>query len=100
MHMGLAANRLTPPGSPHQDSISQLQPVLRFAPDHVSLPKNKSTSNLLAQESAAPLSVNTKRMSIDAGQLDRMARWVGGKSIRTRIHSDDTESIPQRIGMP
>jgi hypothetical protein len=43
---------------------------------HVSLPKNKSTSNLLSQRSPAALSVNTKRMSIDAGQLDRMARYV------------------------
>ncbi|KAF2449856.1 Pkinase-domain-containing protein [Karstenula rhodostoma CBS 690.94] len=63
-------------GSPHEEPLSSLPDLARFitAPDHVLLPKNKSTSNLLAQRSPASLSVNTKRLSIDAGQLDRMAR--------------------------
>jgi len=76
--MGFIADHLTPPGSPHQAPYASLPQTLRFAPEHghdyVSLPKNKSTSNLLAERSPAALSVNTKRMSIDAGQLDRMAR--------------------------
>ncbi|KAJ4304734.1 serine/threonine protein kinase [Kalmusia sp. IMI 367209] len=72
--MNVAADQLTPPGSPNEEPSSSLPQVLRFASDHVSLPKNKSTSNLLSQRPQAGLSVNTKRMSIDAGQLDRMAR--------------------------
>ena len=71
----------TPPGSPNKPpplSPPNLTHIVS-APDrqqHVALPKNKSTSNLLAhsQRSPAALSVNTKRLSIDAGQLDRMAR--------------------------
>ncbi|KAL5394797.1 hypothetical protein PMIN06_006329 [Paraphaeosphaeria minitans] len=60
----------------HEEPLSSLPQLTRFitAPEHASLPKNKSTSNLLAQRSPASLSVNTKRMSIDAGQMDRMAR--------------------------
>ncbi|PVI02927.1 hypothetical protein DM02DRAFT_612577 [Periconia macrospinosa] len=72
--MGLSADHLTPPGSPIEDSKAPQQYTLRFAADHdVSLPKNKSTSNLLSQRDP-PLAVNTKRLSIDAGQLDRMVR--------------------------
>jgi protein-serine/threonine kinase len=73
--MNLTAD-LTPPGSPNEEPLSSLPALTRFitAPEHASLPKNKSTSNLLAQRSPASLSVNTKRLSIDAGQLDRMAR--------------------------
>ncbi|KAK7179751.1 serine/threonine protein kinase [Paraphaeosphaeria sporulosa] len=71
--MNLSAD-FTPPG--HEEPLSSLPELTRFitAPEHASLPKNKSTSNLLAQRSPASLSVNTKPMSIDAGQLDRMAR--------------------------
>lgn len=73
-----STDALTPLGSPHEESASSLPPLTRFTslPEHhhVSLPKTKSTSNLLSQRSPAALSVNTKRMSIDAGQLDRMAR--------------------------
>lgn len=58
-------------------------PTLRFAPsssNHGQLPKNKSTGNLLAHargegNNTRSLTVNTaKRLSIDVGQLDRMAR--------------------------
>ena len=49
--------------------------------NHVSLPKNKSTGNLLAHAAAAAaaaapaLTVDTrKRLSLDAGSLDRMTR--------------------------
>lgn len=76
--MNLTADCFTPPGSPNEEPLSSLPELSRFitAPEHASLPKNKSTSNLLAQRTPAGLSVNTKRMSIDAGQLDRMARYV------------------------
>lgn len=43
--------------------------------DHVSLTKNKSMSNLLSHTVSAPPIIDTaKRMSFDAGQLDRMTR--------------------------
>jgi protein-serine/threonine kinase len=70
MRMDLYADPLTPP----EDSRPPHSHVLRFANDNASLPKNKSTSNLLSQMAPPPLSLQTKRMSIDAGQLDRMAR--------------------------
>ena len=72
--MDFFADRLTPPGSPTEDSRPTHPHVLRFASDNVSLPKNKSTSNLLSQMAPPPLSLTTKRLSMDAGQLDRMAR--------------------------
>ncbi|KAF2264925.1 Pkinase-domain-containing protein [Lojkania enalia] len=77
--MGSVADLLTPPGSPqHSEPQPSSRPTLRFAPSNVSLPKNKSTGNLLAQASSPKLAVDTrKRMSFDAGQLDRMARcWL------------------------
>ncbi|KAF2476905.1 Pkinase-domain-containing protein [Lindgomyces ingoldianus] len=63
-------------GPHHNDSHPSLRHTLQFAASNVSLPKNKSTGNLLAHAAAAGLAVDTsaKRMSIDAGQLDRMAR--------------------------
>lgn len=77
LHMNLPAD--VTPG--HEEPLSSLPELTRFttAPEHASLPKNKSTSNLLSQRSPANLSVSTKRMSIDAGQLDRMARYVSGR---------------------
>ncbi|CAI6333864.1 unnamed protein product [Periconia digitata] len=79
LHVPLAHNPASlrcsnPRCSPIEDSKAPQQSSLRFAAEsNVSLPKNKSTSNLLSQRDP-PLAVNTKRMSIDAGQLDRMAR--------------------------
>jgi protein-serine/threonine kinase len=73
--MGLNADHPTSPGSTNEDSNSVQQTVLRFASssNNGSLPKNKSTSNLFSQREL-PLSLNTKRLSIDSGQLDRMVR--------------------------
>ncbi|KAF2634868.1 Pkinase-domain-containing protein [Massarina eburnea CBS 473.64] len=75
--MGVAADHLTPPGSPNEAPLRTPQ-TLRFAPQTTgngTLSKNKSTSNLLAQRDP-PLAIHTdmKRLSMDAGQLDRMAR--------------------------
>lgn len=69
------ANYSTPPGSipeePHFDTF----PAQRNTTDHVLLTKNKSMSNLLTHTiSAPPLLDTAKRMSFDAGQLDRMTR--------------------------
>lgn len=58
------------PEEPHFDSLHNLPSQL----DHVSLVKNKSTSNLLSQARSPPTIDTAKRMSFDAGQLDRMAR--------------------------
>ncbi|KAF2738837.1 Pkinase-domain-containing protein [Polyplosphaeria fusca] len=71
--MGSLADLLIPSGSPHDVSQSTQRPTLRFATSNVSLPKNKSTGNLLSHAAGARLQVDTgKRMSIDAGQLDRL----------------------------
>ncbi|KAF2020625.1 Pkinase-domain-containing protein [Aaosphaeria arxii CBS 175.79] len=73
--MGAIANHIFSPGSPNQESQSSLQPTLRFAPSNGPLPKNRSTGNLLSHAAGSSLGVDTrKRMSIDAGSLDRMAR--------------------------
>ncbi|CAO2653226.1 Nn.00g026370.m01.CDS01 [Neocucurbitaria sp. VM-36] len=72
--MGSTADTFTLAGSlpeePHFDS----QPSVRYTSEYASLAKNKSTSNLLAQSRVPPAIDTAKRMSIDAGQLDRMAR--------------------------
>ncbi|KAF2125798.1 Pkinase-domain-containing protein [Dothidotthia symphoricarpi CBS 119687] len=60
---------------PHDGSLPEeahFKP--HHAPDHVSLVKNKSTPNLLTMSRAPPAINTAKRLSIDAGQLDRMAR--------------------------
>lgn len=68
---------------PHEDGSpdaqrhthSTTQPTLRFAAENATLPKNKSTGNLLSHASGNSLAIDTrKRMSFDAGQLERMAR--------------------------
>lgn len=66
------ANYATPPGSlPEEPYFAPL----RAANDHVSLTKNKSMSNLLSHTISAPPAIDTaKRMSFDAGQLDRITR--------------------------
>ncbi|KAF2628104.1 Pkinase-domain-containing protein [Macroventuria anomochaeta] len=69
------ANYATPSGSlpeePHFDAL----PTHRNATDHALLVKNKSMSNLLSHTISAPPVIDTaKRMSFDAGQLDRMTR--------------------------
>lgn len=75
LHMGPPADTLTPPGSlpeePHFDAPPPYRPSP--SPEYAALVKNKSTSNLLAQRGPPPIDT-AKRMSIDAGQLDRMAR--------------------------
>lgn len=62
-------------GPHNHESQPRVQQTLRFASNETSLPKNKSTGNLLAYARGAPLGVDTaKRMSIDAGSFERMAR--------------------------
>lgn len=74
--MGSPADILTPPGSlPEEapfDSLSHSQPATEYAP----LVKTKSTPSLLNYRSGPPPPAldTAKRLSIDAGQLDRMAR--------------------------
>lgn len=73
LHMGPLADTLTPPGSLPEELHFDALPHFRHTPEYASLVKNKSTSNLLAQR--GPPAIDTaKRMSFDAGQLDRMAR--------------------------
>ncbi|KAH7082274.1 hypothetical protein FB567DRAFT_103457 [Paraphoma chrysanthemicola] len=72
--MGSLADTLTPPGSPPEEPHFEALSQQRSAPEYVSLVKNKSTSNLLSQSRGLPVIDTAKRMSIDAGQLDRMAR--------------------------
>lgn len=69
------ANHSTPPGSLPEERYDA-QSTHHATTDHASLlVKNKSMSNLLSHTiSAPPLIETAKRMSFDAGQLDRMAR--------------------------
>ncbi|KAF1919084.1 hypothetical protein BDU57DRAFT_511963 [Ampelomyces quisqualis] len=60
-------------GSPPEERHFNAQPTFHDYPEYASLVKNKSTSNLL-QARALPAIDTAKRMSFDAGQLDRMAR--------------------------
>ncbi|PSN67909.1 Pkinase-domain-containing protein [Corynespora cassiicola Philippines] len=101
--MGSVADHLTPPGSPQEDFNAPSQSLLHFASGNVSLPKNKSTGNLLAHAAGPPLMVNTaKRMSIDAGQLDRMTmspilpeheHGLGASGLR-RIRQQPASRVP------
>lgn len=73
--MDLLADALTPPGSLPEEapfnSFAQSQHLSEYAP----LVKTKSTSSLLSWRTGPPPPIDTaKRLSIDAGQLDRMAR--------------------------
>jgi protein-serine/threonine kinase len=71
--MSPLADTPTPPGSLPEEARFAALPTYHDSPEYVSLVKTKSTSNLL--KSRAPLAIETaKRMSFDAGQLDRMAR--------------------------
>ncbi len=76
--LDLMADLLTPPGSPPEEPHLETPQHPHYTAEYASLVKNKSTSNLLAHSRAArvPLTVDSaaKRMSIDAGQLERMAR--------------------------
>jgi hypothetical protein len=64
---------LSLPGSLPEDAHFAALPSYHDSPEYVALVKTKSTSNLL--KSRAPLAIDTaKRMSFDAGQLDRMTR--------------------------
>lgn len=65
-----AADTITPPGSLPEEAHFESHNVS----DHVGLVKTKSASNLLAQPRAPSAITTAKRMSIDAGQLDRMVR--------------------------
>jgi protein-serine/threonine kinase len=71
--MGLLADSLTPPGSLPEEAHFDALPLFRDTAEYAALVKTQSTSNLL--KSRGPPAIDTaKRMSFDAGQLDRMAR--------------------------
>jgi protein-serine/threonine kinase len=72
--MGSIADILTPPGSlPEEAPFNSLHP--QHLSEYAPLVKTKSTSSLLNYRPGAPPPlVMGKRLSIDAGQLDRMAR--------------------------
>jgi protein-serine/threonine kinase len=71
--MGSLTYPPTPPGSLPKEAHFDTLPTFRESSEYASLVKNKSTSNLL--KSRGPPAIDTaKRMSFDAGQLDRMAR--------------------------
>lgn len=79
-HMCLTADA-TPAGSlqegSHFDALSNLRSASTSTSttDYGALTKNKSMSNLLSHTISAPPAIDTaKRMSFDAGQLDRMTR--------------------------
>jgi protein-serine/threonine kinase len=67
------ADILTPPGSLPEERHFDALPTFHDSPEYASLVKNKSTSNLLQARGLSAIDT-AKRMSFDAGQLDRMAR--------------------------
>lgn len=71
--MGSLTDMIRAPGSLPQEAHFDALPNLRSPSEYAPLVKNKSTSNLLSAR--APPAIDTaKRMSFDAGQLDRLAR--------------------------
>ena len=65
----------TPAGSLQEGSHFDALSNLTSTTDYGALTKNKSMSNLLSHTISAPPAIDTaKRMSFDAGQLDRMTR--------------------------
>jgi protein-serine/threonine kinase len=73
LHMSPLADTPTPPDSlpeePHFDAL----PTFHDSAEYVPLAKTQSTSNLL--RARGPPAIDTgKRMSFDAGQLERMTR--------------------------
>lgn len=73
LHMGPLADTLTPPGSLQEEPHFDALPIFHDSADYVPLAKTQSTSNLL--RARGPPAIDTgKRMSFDAGQLERMAR--------------------------
>ena len=72
------ANWREHPGSSNHDSEQNPHSTLRFAVSEISIPKNKSTGNLLSHASSSAMAIDTvrPRMSFDAGSLDRIARCV------------------------
>lgn len=95
-------------GSPDAQPQPTAKPSLRFTSDNAPLPKNKSTGNLLSHASGAPLAIDTrKRMSFDAGQLDRMAKspivsehehGLGSSGLR-RIRQQPNARQPPTLGV-
>ncbi|KAF2275436.1 Pkinase-domain-containing protein [Westerdykella ornata] len=94
---------------PHEDGPPHAS-SLRIASNNATLPKNKSTGNLLAHNPRTPFALNTsnlgKRSSIDAGQLDRIARspiipehehGLGASGLR-RIRHQPTTRLPLPSG--
>jgi protein-serine/threonine kinase len=73
LHTGRLADSFPPPGSLPEESHFDALPKSKPPTDYAALVKNKSTSNLLAQRVPPPINT-AKRLSVDAGQLDRMAR--------------------------
>ncbi|KAF9690992.1 hypothetical protein EKO04_010989 [Ascochyta lentis] len=73
--MSSTADCSTRPGSLPEERHFDSLPAQRTTADHASLVKNKSMSNLLARTTSPPPAIDTaKRMSFDAGQLDRLTR--------------------------
>ena len=72
------ANWREHPGSSNHDSEQNPHSTLRFAVSEISIPKNKSTGNLLSHASGPAMGIDTvrPRMSFDAGSLDIIARCV------------------------
>jgi protein-serine/threonine kinase len=73
LHMGSLADTLAPPGSLPEEPHFATLPTFHDSSDYVPLAKTQSTSNLL--RARGPPAIDTgKRMSFDAGQLERMTR--------------------------
>lgn len=67
------ADTRNPPGSVPEEVHFNGLPTFHDSPDYVPLAKTQSTSNLL--RARGPPAIDTgKRMSFDAGQLERMTR--------------------------
>jgi protein-serine/threonine kinase len=71
--VGSPANALSRPGSLPEERHFDALPTFHDTAEYAALVKTQSTSNLL--RARGPPAIETaKRMSFDAGQLDRMAR--------------------------
>lgn len=91
---------------PHPHPHPHPRNPLRYPSSDMSLPKNRSTGNLLSHAAGPGLSVDTsKRMSIDAGQLDRMRspiveheHGLGASGLR-RIRQQPAPRLPMSSGL-
>jgi protein-serine/threonine kinase len=73
LHMSPLADTLTSPGPLPEEPHFDVLPTFHDSAEYVPLAKTQSTSNLL--RARGPPAIDTgKRMSFDAGQLERMTR--------------------------